>query len=134
MATGWSYSELSKLAKKFGGPEKMLEIIKKNSVKKGLEIGIQKGVKMGKGKMLPMVILGIAGGAAAGGVAVYYAISKKFVEEKKNEPISEAEAAAAEAILIDEIKKADEMADSQLENDQLPDSDSITIDELLSDD
>ena len=27
MATGWSYSELSKLAKKFGGPEKMLEIM-----------------------------------------------------------------------------------------------------------
>ena len=45
--------------------------------------------------------------------AVYYAVSKKDANEKKGEQISEEEAAAAEAILIDEIKKAEKESEKE---------------------
>lgn len=114
MSTGWNYSDLSKLAKQYGGPEKLLEVIKKSSVQKCIKQGIEQGIKIGKGKMIPVVVLAIAGGAVAGGTAVYYAVSKKFADEKKGEQISEEEAAAAEAILIEEIKKAETEAEKEI--------------------
>lgn len=119
MAKTWDYAELSRIAKQYGGPEKFLEIIKSYSkqtgiaegIRKGISIGVEEGIKLGKGKMLPIVVLALAGGAAAGGVAVYYAVSRKFTEGKQIEQITEAEAAAAEAILIEEMKKAEQHED-----------------------
>lgn len=35
MGKNWDYSDLSKMAKEFGGPRKMLEILKSDSFKKG---------------------------------------------------------------------------------------------------
>ena len=113
MSTGWNYSDLSKLAKQYDGPEKLIKAIKKSSVQKGIKQGIEQGIKIGKGKMIPVVVLGIAGGAVAGGIAVYYVVSKKFSDEKKDTQISEEEAAAAEAILIEEIKKAETEANKK---------------------
>lgn len=113
MSTGWNYSDLSKLAKRYGGPEKLLEVIKKSSVQKGITQGIEQGIKIGKGKMIPLVVLGIAGGVVAGGATVYYAVSKKFADENNGDQISEEESAAAEAILIEGIKKAEIEADKE---------------------
>ena len=100
MSTGWNYSDLSKLAKHCGGPEKLLEIVKNNSV--------QQGIKIGKAKMIPGIVLAAASGITAGGVAVYCALSKKNVDKKKDTLVSEKEAATAEAVLIEKLKKTEE--------------------------
>lgn len=103
MSTGWTYSDLSKLAKQYGGPEKLLEVIKKSSMQKGIE----QGLKIGKRKMIPVVVLAAVGGVVIGGAIVYYVLSKRFADEKKDKQISEEEAVVAEAILFEEIKNAE---------------------------
>ena len=92
-------------------------------------------MKMGKGKMLPMVILGIVSGVAAGSAAVYYAVSKKYADANKGKAITEAEAATAEALFIDEIKKADEISNLVYDkSEQISEGNTISIEELLNDD
>ena len=37
MSKKWDYAELSQMAKLYGGPEKLLDTIKKNNLKKGIK-------------------------------------------------------------------------------------------------
>lgn len=83
MSKDWRYSQLSKLAKSFGGPEKMIAAIKKN----GENVGMLKGAAIGASAML--VISEVA-----------HYIKDSAAKSKK-------EAEEAEQELIDGINKYD---------------------------
>ena len=98
MSTGWNYSDLSRLAKMNGGPEMLISKIKAGS--------FQSGLAAGRKESLPLVIILalISGGVLA------YEEGPKLVKAVKNRISNKAvveEAAAAEEILIKEIKEAD---------------------------
>jgi hypothetical protein len=82
----WNYAELSKLAKKNGGPEKLVELL----------------VKSGQKKMRPWLVIAFtAGGIVTVGVQF---IIKHFAKKKV---ISDAEVEAAKKKLIKGIKDYD---------------------------
>ena len=69
----WNYSELSKMAKNSGGPEKLIDIL----------------VKSGEKKVLPWV-----GVAFAGGIALTVGVQKAISSFSKKKAISTAEVKA----------------------------------------
>ena len=79
----WNYAELSKLAKKAGGPEKLVNIL----------------IDSGKNKMKPWMIVAALGGSAF--TLIVQKIIKYFRNKKK---ISDAEVEAAKKELIQGIK------------------------------
>lgn len=82
----WSYSELSKMAKDCGGPEKLVELL----------------VKSGEKKMLPWV-----GAAFAGGIAVTIGERKIIDYLAQRKANSTAEVESAKKGLIQGIKNYD---------------------------
>ena len=82
----WNYAELSKLAKKAGGPEKLVNIL----------------IDSGKNKMKPWMIVAALGGSAF--TLIVQKIIKYFRNKKK---ISDAEVEAAKKELIQGIKDYD---------------------------
>ena len=82
----WNYAELSKLAKKAGGPEKLVNIL----------------IDSGKNTMKPWLIVAALGGSAF--TLVVQKIIKYFRNKKK---ISDAEVEAAKKELIQGIKDYD---------------------------
>lgn len=82
----WNYAELSKLAKKAGGPEKLVNIL----------------IDSGKNKMKPWMIVAAPGGSAF--TLIVQKIIKYFRNKKK---ISDAEVEAAKKELIQGIKDYD---------------------------
>lgn len=96
MSNDWDYAKLSHLAKIYGGPEKLLDIIKKYNR--------QQGVKEGRLQLLPWVGVAFAGGWAVGQIpkAVQY-FNSKF----KRKQVTPEEAETAEKILIKGMKEAD---------------------------
>ena len=96
MSNNWDYAKLSQMAKAYGGPEKLLDTIKKYNQ--------QQGMKKGRIQLLPWIGVACVGGLAAGKVpkAVQY-FKGKFKEKK----ITAEEAEEAEKMLIREMKEAD---------------------------
>lgn len=96
MGNDWDYAKLSQLAKRYGGPEKLLDTIKRYNR--------QEGVKEGRLQLLPWVGVAFAGGWAVGQIpkAVQY-FSSKF----KRKQVTAEEAETAEKILIKEMNEAD---------------------------
>ncbi len=96
MSNNWDYAKLSQMAKAYGGPEKLLDTIKKYNQ--------QQGIKKGRIQLLPWIGVAFVGGLAAGKIpkAVQY-FKDKFGEKK----ITAEEAEEAEKILISEMKEAD---------------------------
>ena len=86
----WDYAELSKAAKAFGGPEKLVEHI----------VDVSK--RAGRFEMIPAV-----GGALVVGSAVGFAVTKiiTYFQAKKNATYAELEDTKAE--IIDGIKAYD---------------------------
>ena len=95
MGKGWGYAGLSRIAKKYGGPEKYVETIKKHS--------FQQGLQQGEDKLKTKMLVAFVGGA------VVYQIPKvvKYCMYKVKE-ITNKEAKEAEEKLIEEIMKVDE--------------------------
>ena len=86
----WNYAKLSKLAKVYGGPEELVNILVKH--------GAQEGLKKGRLQMIPVAILaGILGFSVK---PIY-----NYFKGKKARSIAECEAARAE--LIQGIKDYD---------------------------
>lgn len=86
----WDYAELSKAAKAFGGPEKLVEHI----------VAVSK--KAGRIEMVPAI-----GGALVAGGVVGVAITKAVNYFKTKKDATNAELEAAKAELIDGIKEYD---------------------------
>jgi hypothetical protein len=86
----WNYSELSKLAKQYGGPEELVNKL------------VESGFEMGKKKMHPYV----AGGVIVGGVLVCVGVKIRthFLKKKAN---SESEFKSAKSEIINGIKNYD---------------------------
>ena len=99
MGKNWDYSELSKLAKEFGGPRKMLEILKSDSFEKGFSAAkaADKPVKIGIGVGFFLL------GAAVIKIPDLIAYFKK--EEQKGKLTAE-EVAAIEQELISGMEQA----------------------------
>lgn len=94
MSKKWDYAELSQMAKLYGGPEKLLDTIKKYNR--------QQGIKEGRIQLLPWIGVAFAGGWAASQIpkAIQY-----FKTKGKKITVKEAE--KAEKILLKEMKEAD---------------------------
>ena len=82
----WNYAELSKMAKKSGGPEKLIELL----------------IKSGEKKLLPWV-----GVAFFGGIAITVGVRKAIIYLKEKKTISPAEVESAKIELIQGIKDYD---------------------------
>jgi len=106
MGTGWNYSDLSKLAKMNGGPEMLIRKIKAGSFQNGLAVGRKESI--------PWIIISTL---IAGGVLAYEEGPKivKVVKSRINKKTAVEEAAAAEEILLKEIREAD-VADDNDDN------------------
>lgn len=102
MSKKWDYAELSQMAKLYGGPEKLLDTIKKYNR--------QQGVKEGRIQLLPWIGVAFAGGWAAGQIP-------KVVQyfKTKGKKITAKEAETAEKILLKEMEKADIPKEEQTE-------------------
>lgn len=103
MSTGWNYSDLSKLAKMNGGPEMLISKIKAGS--------FQNGLATGRKESLPWIIVAAV---ITGGVLAYEEGPKivKAVKSRINKKAVVEEAAAAEEILLKEIREADGTEDN----------------------
>ena len=91
----WEFSELSKLAAKHGGPEKLLAIVK--------EFSLQEGVKRGKIKMIPWLFATFGVGVLARDAAPKTAQFIEHCRIKFNKQNITAE--VAEELLIQLIKE-----------------------------
>jgi len=96
----WNYSELSKMAKNSGGPEKLVEIL----------------VKSGEKRVLPWV-----GVAFAGGIALTVGVQKVISYFSQKKAISTAEAESAKKELIQGIKDYD-AAQGSIKNEVMPEN------------
>lgn len=86
----WNYAKLSKLAKVYGGPENLVNILVKHGTKEGL--------KTGRLQMIPLVVL-------TGIIAFLVNPIHDYFKGKKVKSIAEYETARAE--LIQKIKDYD---------------------------
>lgn len=110
MSAEWSYAKLAKLASKFGGPEKLLGIVKTRA--------FQKGFKAGKIKMIPIAI-GTFGLGVLSTVVIQKFKEHKYYKLTKRE-VTAAEAAEAEDLLIQGMKSAEQDEAEQLDEDNEP--------------
>ena len=101
---GWSYAELSKLAKINGGPEKLVDLL----------------IKSGEKKMHPWL-----GVAFAGGVVATVGVQELIEYFSKKKVISSAEVELAKKEIIQGIKDHDS-AQNPIENKTIEDSDENT--------
>lgn len=101
---GWSYAELSKLAKVNGGPEKLVDLL----------------IKSGEKKMYPWL-----GVAFAGGVVATVGVQELIEYFSKKKVISSAEVELAKKEIIQGIKDNDS-AQNPIENKTIEDSDEDT--------
>ena len=96
MSAEWSYAQLSKMASRVGGPEKLLKIIKSKA--------FQEGIKKRKSQMIP-----VAAGGLIIGIVGTVGINK-WNESRKikatEQHIPEDEALVAEELLIQKIQEA----------------------------
>ena len=105
MGKNWDYSRLSQLAKKYGGPEKLMETVKRFSY--------QEGLKEGKIKQRPaIVIFSLLSFGIGFGTNKFYDYLKKRNVEKSSE-ITVEDVEVAEEILISVIKKEQEYCVSE---------------------
>ena len=90
MKKSWDYSDLSKLAKAYGGPEKLVNRL------------AEEGMKAGRQQMVPVIVGGIiVSSVAAAGIT-------KLVEYLKNEKKKSSQALEeAKEELVQEIKEYD---------------------------
>ena len=106
MSAEWSYAQLAKLASKFGGPEKLMGLVKSRA--------FQEGLKAGKIKMIPIAI-GTLGLGVLGTVGI-----QKFQDHKYNKrtncKVTATEAAEAEDLLIKGMEAAEQDEAEQLLN------------------
>lgn len=103
MSKNWDYAKLSQMAKAYGGPEKLLDTIKKYNH--------QQGIKEGRLQLLPWI-----GVAFAGGCWVASQIPKAVQYFKSKErKITAEEAEKAEEILIKEMKEAETQKEEKVE-------------------
>lgn len=101
---GWSYAELSKLAKVNGGPEKLVELL----------------VKSGQKKTYPWIEV-----AFIGGIAATVGVQELIEYFSKKKVISSAEVELAKKEIIQGIKDHDS-AQNPIENKTIEDSDEDT--------
>lgn len=102
MAKKWDYAALAHQAKGFGGPEKMMAIVKGHSY--------QQGVKAGVDKTTPFLLVAFAGGMLVSQVPKAY----RFIRSKiKKDEISDKTAQEAEAELIRSMEAASHMQASE---------------------
>ena len=106
MSVEWPYAKLAKLASKYGGPEKLMALVKSRNFQKGVEAGLQEGVKAGRIQMIPValgtLVLGVLGTL---GIKQYQ--KNKYSKLTKCK-VTEAEAAKAEDLLIKGMKAAEQ--------------------------
>ena len=84
----WNYARLSRLAKAYGGPERLVNLL--------LDAGVKKGVVRGRLQMLPAVLLGIGIG-----VGIKWLWDKHKAKDKELEIVKQQ--------LIDGINEYDSM-------------------------
>lgn len=101
---GWSYAELSKLAKVNGGPEKLVDLL----------------VKSGEKKMHPWL-----GVAFAGGIVATLGVQELIEYFSNKKAISSAEVESAKKEIIQGIKDHD-ASKTPIENKTIDDSDEDT--------
>ncbi len=101
---GWSYAELSKLAKVNGGPEKLVDLL----------------VKSGEKKMHPWL-----GVAFAGGIVATLGVQELIEYFSNKKAISSAEVESAKKVIIQGIKDHD-ASKTPIENKTIDDSDEDT--------
>lgn len=100
MGKVWDYAELSKLAKRFDGPQNMIKSLQKNSYLKGF--------KAGKATESPKKLLYGALGAIAGAAALkIYEHFSKAEKPDNSEELAEEERAAIEQELVSGIEQYD---------------------------
>lgn len=98
MGKSWSYSELSKLAKTYGGPEILISNIKDGNYRRGLVAG--------RKECIPIVVSSLC-------IACIVLICEEgpkfvsFVNDKVSREMSTKKAIMSEEILLNEIKEVD---------------------------
>lgn len=106
MAKDWPYAKLTKAASLAGGPEKWVELIKREE--------FAKGAGAMKKKMAPWIV--VATGVGVAGTLLIQKTTKWLENRKAAKEESATIAAEAEAMLISELHQVEKSEEVEIEN------------------